>query len=86
MLETGAKGGILEEKMEELNNRSDEGAVMDSQDEFDHGVCPEDPNVMGYQKKLRLVFVILVRGIGHADAQCPGGTLVSGKGLYLFLR
>ena len=38
-------------KMEELNNRSDEGAVMDSQDEFDHGVCPEDPNVMGYQKE-----------------------------------
>ena len=23
---------------------------MDSQDEFDHRVCPEDPNVMGYQK------------------------------------
>ena len=28
---------------------------MDSQDEFDHGVCPTDPNVMGYQKKIRLV-------------------------------
>ena len=35
-----------------------EGAVMDSQDEFDHGVYPKDPNVMGYWKKLRLVFVI----------------------------
>ena len=23
---------------------------MDSQDEYDHGVHPEDPNIMGYQK------------------------------------
>ena len=30
--------------------RSDEGAVTDSQDEFDHGVHPMDPNVMEYQK------------------------------------
>ena len=37
-------------KMQEYNERSDKGAVMDSQDEFDHGVCQTDPNVMGYQK------------------------------------
>ena len=35
-------------KMEEYKERSDEGAIMDSQDEFDHGVCPTDPDVMGY--------------------------------------
>ena len=35
-------------KMEEYNERSDEGAIMDSQDEYDHGVHPMDPNVMGY--------------------------------------
>ena len=50
MLETGAKGDILEEKMVEFNNRSDEGAVMESHDVFDHGVCPMDPNTMDYQK------------------------------------
>ena len=44
----GQKVVYWKRKMEELNNRSDEGAVMDSQDEFDHGVCPEDPNVIGY--------------------------------------
>ena len=44
----------LKQKMEDYNKRSDEGAVMDSQDEFDHGVHPMDPNVMGY-KKIRLV-------------------------------
>ena len=35
-------------EMREYNERLDEGAVMDSQDEFDHGVCLMDPNVMGY--------------------------------------
>ena len=38
------------QKMEEYNERSDEGVIMDSQDEFDHGVCHTDPNVMGYQR------------------------------------
>ena len=61
-------GKVLEVKMEDYKERSNEGAITDSQDEFDHGVCPKDPNVMGYQKKLRLVFVILVMGIWHADA------------------
>ena len=37
--------------MQEYNERSDEGAVIDSQDEFDHGICLTDPYVMGYQKK-----------------------------------
>ena len=71
--------------MEEYNERSNEGAVMDSQDEFDHGVCPTDPNVMGYRKNEGWC-CHLVRGIGHADVQCPGGTLVSGNGLYVLLR
>ena len=35
-------------KMQEYNERSDKGAVNDSQDEFDHGVHLMDPNVMGY--------------------------------------
>ena len=55
--------------MQEYNERSDEGAIMDSQDEFDHRVCPTDPNVMGYQKKVWCCY--LIRGIRHADAQCP---------------
>ena len=38
-------------KMQEYNERSDKGVVTDSQDEFDHGVHPMDPNVMGYWKK-----------------------------------
>ena len=38
------------EKVEGYNERSDEGAITDSQDEYDHGVCPMDPNVMEYQK------------------------------------
>ena len=37
--------------MQEYNERLDEGAVTDSWDEFNHGVCPTDPNVMGYQRK-----------------------------------
>ena len=37
-------------KMQEYNERSDEGTNMNSQDEFDHGVHPMDPNVMKYQK------------------------------------
>ena len=40
MPETGQKVAYWKRKMEELNNRSDEGAVTDSQDEFDHGVHP----------------------------------------------
>ena len=44
-------GKILEEKMEEYNERSDKGAITDSQDEFDHGVCMTDLNVMGYWKE-----------------------------------
>ena len=44
----GQKVVYWKRKIEELNNRPDEGAVMDSQDEFDHGVCPEDPNIKGY--------------------------------------
>ena len=47
MLKTGE---VLEAKMEDYNERSDEGAVTNSQDKFDHGVCPMDPNVMGYLK------------------------------------
>ena len=45
------KNGKQLEKMQEYNERSDKGAVIDSQDELDHGVCLMDPNVMGYQKK-----------------------------------
>ena len=37
-------------KMDEYNERSDEGAITDSQDELDHGVHPTDPNIMEYQK------------------------------------
>ena len=48
--EQGQKVSYWKRKREEFSNRSDEGAVMDSQDEFDHGVHPEYPNVMGYQK------------------------------------
>ena len=81
----GQKVGIGKRKMEELNNRLDEGAVTDSQDEFDHGVHPKDPNIMGYQKEEGGV-VIWSGGIRHADTQCPGGTLVSGNGLYMLLR
>ena len=36
---------------EAYNERSNEGADMDSQDERDHGVSPTDPNVMVYKKK-----------------------------------
>ena len=52
--------------MQEYNERSDKGAVMDSHDEFDHGVCPMDPNVMGYQKKEGWCWH-LIRGIGYTD-------------------
>ena len=70
--------------MQQYNERLGEGAIMDSQDQFDHGVCPMDPNVMEYWKKGWCYH--LIRGIRHADAQCPGGTLVSGSGLYMLLR
>ena len=36
------------EKVECYNERSDEGAITDSQDEYDHGVQQMDPNVMEY--------------------------------------
>ena len=36
--------------MDEYNERSDKGAITDSQDEFDHEVYLMDPNVMEYQK------------------------------------
>ena len=36
--------------MGDYNKRSNEGAVTDSQDEFDHRFHPKNPNVMGYQK------------------------------------
>ena len=39
------------QKMEDYKERSDEGAIMHSQDELNHGVHLMDPNVMGYQKK-----------------------------------
>ena len=37
--------------MEDYNAHSDEGAGMDSQDEFDHGVHAMDPSVMSFKKK-----------------------------------
>ena len=37
-------------KMDEYNERLDKEAIMDSQDGFDHGVHPMDPNVMEYWK------------------------------------
>ena len=43
-------GKVLEVKMEEYNERSHEGTITDSQDEFDHRVHPMDPNVMSSQK------------------------------------
>ena len=52
MSETGKREAkFWKRKMLEYNERSDEGATMDGQDEFEHGVHPMDPNVMGYQKK-----------------------------------
>ena len=49
-------------KMSELNNRSDEGAVMDSHDEFDHGSAPGNLTSWVIEKTLRLVFVIFCQG------------------------
>ena len=51
MLEREKRAKYWEEKMEEYNTQSKEGAVMDSQYEFIHGVHLTDPNVMTYQKK-----------------------------------
>ena len=48
------------------NKRSDEGAKIDSQDEYDHGVWPMDPNVMVY-KNYSWCYC-LIRGIRHAEA------------------
>ena len=39
-------------KVEGYNERLDEGAITDIQVEFNHGVCPMDPNVMEYQNKV----------------------------------
>ena len=36
-------------------------------------------------RKNKIGVAYLIRGIWHADAQCPGGTLVSGKGQYVLL-
>ena len=43
---------------------------IDDNEESDHGVCLEDPNIIDYQKHLGwcLVMIVFVRGIGHADA------------------
>ena len=41
---------------------------------------------MSWSIENKVGVVILIRGIRHADAQCPGGTLVSGSGLYTLLR
>ena len=69
------------------NERSDEGADMDSQDEADHGVQPMDPNIMAYKKKKQGWCYHVIRGIRHGDAQCPGGMLLgSGGGLCMLLR
>ena len=40
MPEQGQKVAYCKRKMEEFNNRSDEGAVTDSQDKFDQGGPP----------------------------------------------
>ena len=37
--------------MEEYNERSNEEAVTDSQDEFNHGVCPMTPMSWDTKKK-----------------------------------
>ena len=71
-------------KIQEYNERLDKGAIMDSQDKFDHGVHPMAP--MSWSIKNKVGVVILIRGIGHVDVQCPGGTLVSGSGLCMLLR
>ena len=55
------------QKMEDYNVQSDKGAVMDSQDEFTHGVQLMDPNVMPYKKKKGWC-CYLIRDIRHADA------------------
>ena len=56
-------------KMEEYNKRSDEGAIMDSQDEFNHGVHPMDPNVMVYWKnKVGVVIWLVVSGMLMCNA------------------
>ena len=71
--------------MEDYNERSNDGAVTDSLDEFNHGVYPTDPDVMGYQKiKVRVVIWLGVLGVLMCNG--PGGTLVSGEGLYVLLR
>ena len=38
----------------QLAERSDEGALTDSQDKMEHGVQPMDPNILSY-KKMKLV-------------------------------
>ena len=43
---------VWKSQAEAFNERSDEGADMDSQDEHDHGVWPMDPNVMVYREKV----------------------------------
>ena len=44
----GKMSKCWKKKKDEYNERSDKVAVMDIQDEFDHGVYPMDPNVMAY--------------------------------------
>ena len=73
-------------KMEEYNERSDEGAVMDSQDEFDHGVCPMDSYVMGYQERIRLALPFDQGVSGMLICNTLEVLQVSGKGLYMLLR
>ena len=35
---------------DQVAERSNEGALTDSQDKMDHGVWPTDPNVLSYKK------------------------------------
>ena len=50
-------------KVESYNDRLDEGAITDSQDEYNHGVHPMDPNVMEYQNKVGVIIWLGVSGM-----------------------
>ena len=54
--------------MEGYSQRLDKEAITDSQDEYDHGVCPMDPNVMEYQNKVGVIIWLGVFGMVMHDA------------------
>ena len=48
---------------------------MDDKEEFDHGVCLEDPNIIDYQK---IGSILWVKGIGMLMHDAPVVILVIG--------